>query len=215
MNDALSLEPDSIYVISPDRELVIEGDHIQARPFTEPRGQRMPIDLFFRSAASARGDGLAVMLSGAGSDGARGVRAVKDAGGVVFVQDPAEAEYPMMPRSAIATGAADFVAPLETLVQRIAEVTASKAAVQAIRADENEQEMRRILSFLRARTGHEFSGYKRATIMRRIGRRMQVTRRASMRDYHEYLVANPEEAQELFGDLLISVTSFFPRSIRL
>lgn len=209
VTDTPELKPNCIYVIPPDRELVIEGDHVQARPFSEPRGQRAPIDMLFRSIATGRGDGLAVVLSGAGSDGANGVRAVKEAGGVIFVQEPAEAEYPMMPRSAIATGAADFVAPIETMVERLIEVTHSKAAVRAIHADANDHELRRILSFLRSRTGHDFSSYKRATIMRRIGRRMQVTRRPGLREYSEFLIANPEEAQELFDDLLISVTSFF------
>jgi two-component system CheB/CheR fusion protein len=203
------LTPNCVYVIPPDRELVIDGDDVRARPFTEPRGRRAPIDMFFRSVAAGRGDGLSVVLSGAGSDGALGVRAVKEAGGVVFVQEPAEAEYPMMPRSSLATGAADFVAPIAQMVERVVEVTHSKAAVRSIAEEAAEHEVRRIIGFLRARTGHDFSSYKRATVMRRLRRRMQVTRRNSLAEYAGYLVANPEEAQELFGDFLISVTQFF------
>jgi two-component system, chemotaxis family, CheB/CheR fusion protein len=203
------LKPDHVFVIPPDRQLVIEGDDVAARPFDEPRGQRAPIDMFFRSVARGRGDGLTVVLTGAGSDGAIGVRAVKEAGGVVFVQDPAEAPYPMMPRSAIATGVADFVAPIAKLVERIAEVTRSKRAVRAQTEESAQDDLRRIVGFLRARTGHDFSNYKRATVMRRVARRMQVARRQSLADYADYLAENPEEAQELFGDLLISVTMFF------
>ncbi|EKV28925.1 Chemotaxis protein methyltransferase CheR [Caenispirillum salinarum AK4] len=209
VEDSPHLTPNCIYVIPPDKELVIDGDDVSARPFSEPRGHRAPIDMFFRSVAAGRGDGMAVVLSGAGSDGAVGVRAIKEGGGVVFVQDPAEAEYAMMPRSALSSGTADFVGPVDRLVERFVEVTRSKRAVGALDVDESERELRRIVHFLRARTGHDFSSYKRATVMRRVTRRMQVTRRTNLHDYAGYLSTNPEEAQELFSDLLISVTTFF------
>ncbi len=209
VDDTPRLKPDCVYVIPPDRELVIEGDDITARPFTEPRGQRAPVDMFFRSVAAARGDGMAVVLTGAGADGALGVRAIQEGGGVVFVQDPSEAEFPMMPQNAIATGAANFVAPIAHLVQRIAEVARSKEAVQSIDLDGAIEELHRIVNFLRARTGHDFSSYKRATVMRRVLRRMQVSRSESLKQYSEYLRNSPEEAQDLFSDLLISVTMFF------
>jgi len=209
VSDTPELKPDCVYVIGPDRELVIEGNNIRSRPFHEPRGQRAPIDMFFRSVASARGDGYAVVLTGAGSDGAVGVRKIKESGGVIMVQDPAEAEFPMMPRSAIATGVADFIAPIAELTERIAETLQSKKAL-ALTADEAaDREIARILGFLRSRTGHDFASYKSATVRRRIGRRMQVTRQPSLADYSRYLTETPEEAQELLGDLLISVTSFF------
>jgi two-component system, chemotaxis family, CheB/CheR fusion protein len=203
------LRPDRVFVIPPDQELVIDGDEVTARPFSEPRGHRAPIDMFFRSVAAGRGDGLSVVLTGAGSDGAMGVRAAKEAGGVVFVQDPHDAEYPMMPRSAIATGVADFVAGIPEIAERIAEVMHSKAAVRNLTEEAASADLRRILGFLRARSGHDFADYKRATVMRRVLRRMQVTRRETLAAYADYLADNPEEAQELFGDLLISVTRFF------
>jgi two-component system CheB/CheR fusion protein len=209
VDDTPKLEPNCVYVIAPDRELVIEGNAIHSRPFTEPRHMRAPIDMFFRSVASGRGDGFAVVLTGAGSDGAIGVRKIKEAGGVVFVQDPRDAEFPMMPRSAIATGVADFVEPLGRLIARIADVAKSKSALGRIGDDAAEGHVRQIVAFLHARTGHDFSSYKRATVLRRIGRRMQVTRQTSLDAYSQYLRDNPEEAQDLFGDLLISVTAFF------
>src|SRR5215831_6835202 len=113
------LEANRVYVIPPDRRLHITDHEISAAKFDEPRGQRAPIDLFFRSLAAEHGDGFAVILTGAGSDGALGVRAVKEAGGIILVQDPSEAEYPSMPRSAIATGVADFVLPVRELAQRL------------------------------------------------------------------------------------------------
>ncbi|MDH2327809.1 CheR family methyltransferase [Cereibacter sp. SYSU M97828] len=203
------LEANHVYVIPPDRELIIDGNAIKALPFTEPRGKRAPIDGFFHSAATGRGDGMAVVMSGANSDGALGVRKVKEAGGVILVQDPLEAEYGMMPRSAIATGVADFIEPIPRMVNRVAEVARSKKAIQQIEEDEAEEDLRRIVSFLRSRTGHDFSSYKRATVMRRVMRRMQVTRVDTLAAYHDYLRDNPEEAHDLFGDLLISVTAFF------
>ncbi len=209
VSDGPKLKAGCIYVIPPDRQLVIEGDHVTAQEFSEPRGRRAPIDMFFRSVAHGRGDGLAVVLTGAGSDGAIGIQAIKEAGGVIFVQDPAEAEFPAMPQSAIATGVADFVAPISSLVDRIKEVSRSKEAVRSLDMDGAANELRRIVGYLRARTGHDFSSYKRATVMRRVLRRMQVRRMDNLTDYAEYLRTAPEEAQELFADLLISVTMFF------
>lgn len=210
VQDSPRLEPNRVYVIPPDRELVIEGDDVLARPFTEARGRRAPIDLFFRSVAAARSDGIAVVLSGAGSDGAAGVRAIKEAGGIVYIQDPAEAEHPIMPNSAIATGVADVVAPIPELVRQITKMIQSKAAVQTLfENNANKEHLRTILNTLRARTGHDFSSYKQATVLRRVSRRMQMTQRIGMEQYIDFLRESPEEAKRLFSDLLISVTTFF------
>jgi two-component system, chemotaxis family, CheB/CheR fusion protein len=209
VDDTPRLRPNSVYVIPPDRELVIEGDSVTAREFTEPRGRRAPIDMFFRSVAAARGDGMAVVLTGAGSDGSTGVRAIHEAGGVVFAQDPGDSEFPAMPQNAIATGVVSFIAPIDRLVERIAEVSRSKQAVRSLDASGAADDLRKIIGFLRARTGHDFGSYKRATVMRRVLRRMQVCRISSLEQYGEILRSTPEEAQELFNDLLISVTQFF------
>lgn len=204
------LEADHVYVIPPDRRLQMVDHEISAMEFDEPRGQRLPIDLFFRSLAERLGDGFAVVLSGAGTDGTIGVRAVKEAGGIVLVQDPSEAEYASMPRSAIATGVADFVLPVRELAHQLAELISAKRSMPAPAAEALDAEtLRRILSHLRVRTGHDFSKYKQSTIIRRISRRMQVTRTDELKDYYEFLRDNPDEAQALLGDLLISVTTFF------
>jgi two-component system CheB/CheR fusion protein len=123
------LHANHVYVISPDRRLHITDDHISAAEFDEPRGHRAPIDLFFRSMAECHGEGYAVILTGGGSDGAIGVRAVKEAGGIILVQDPDEAEHPSMPRSAIATGIADFVLPVRELAAQLVELIRNKETV--------------------------------------------------------------------------------------
>jgi two-component system CheB/CheR fusion protein len=204
------LQGNHVYVIPPDRTLQMIDHEVSATGFGEPRGQRSPIDHFFRSLADRLGDGCAVVLSGAGSDGAIGVRAVKEAGGIVLVQDPNEAEYASMPRSAIATGAADFVLPVRDLARRLAdlvEIKRAKAAPGPVQLDE--EMLRRVLAHLRVRTGHDFSKYKRSTVLRRIARRIQVTRTQEPKGYYDFLRENPDEAQALLGDLLISVTTFF------
>ncbi|HET9445289.1 MAG TPA: CheR family methyltransferase, partial [Steroidobacteraceae bacterium] len=205
------LRADHVYVIPPDRRLQLVDHSISAEDFDEPRGQRSPIDLLFRSLAEQLGDGIAVILSGAGSDGAIGVRAVKESGGIILVQDPSEAQYGSMPRSAIATGVVDFVLPVRELVAHMTDLIRIKH--QQNRMDDerqiDEDLLRRILAHLRVRTGHDFMKYKRSTVLRRIARRMQVTRTDELKDYYEVLRESAEEAQALLSDLLISVTTFF------
>lgn len=204
------LEPNCVYVIAPDRQLLISNGDIASVPFEEPRGKRAPIDAFFRSLAEQHGDGFAIVLSGAGADGMIGIKAIKEAGGVVIVQDPKDAEYSSMPRSAISTGLADVVAPANAIPGILADLVRNKHRIQEHQvADDAESALRRILAFLRARTGHDFSQYKRPTIMRRLARRMQLNRMDRIDDYAIFLRENAEEIQALFADLLISVTTFF------
>jgi len=203
------LQVNRVYVIPPDRRLQLTDDEISAETFQEPRGHRAPIDLFFRSLGE-HGDGFAVILTGAGSDGTLGVRAVKEAGGIILVQEPREAEYPSMPRNAISTGVADFVLPVRELAARLAELIRLKAAGTVFDGKNlDEEQLRRVLAHLRIRTGHDFSKYKRSTILRRIARRIQVTRTKDLKDYYDFLRENPDEVQALLSDLLISVTTFF------
>ena len=190
--------------------MVIVDDHLDVREFEEPRWQRAPIDILFRSLASHRGDNFAIVLSGAGSDGAIGVTAMKEAGGIVLVQDPHEAEYGSMPRSAIATGLADFVLPVREIAGRLPELIGARISLPPDAPGEADDDaLQRILSHLHVVTGHDFSAYKPSTIRRRIARRMQVQRAATMKDYLAGLRESGAEAQALFRDLLISVTMFF------
>src|SRR4051812_26199048 len=209
VEERAKLEANHVYVIPPDRQLELADGEVLAEPFDEPRGKRMPIDLFFRSHADHLGDGLAVILSGAGSDGALGVRAVKEGGGIILVQDPEEAEYNSMPRAAIETGVVDFILPVRDLGVRLGELINAKRSMRPVDRRVDEELFRRVLAHLRVRTGHDFSKYKRSTVLRRIARRMQVTRADSLEAYYDVMRAQAEEAQALLGDLLISVTSFF------
>jgi two-component system CheB/CheR fusion protein len=129
------LQRNHVYVIAPDRKLEITESAIGASPFDQPRGQRTVIDLFFRSLASTHGDGFAVLLSGSGSDGAIGARAVKEGGGLVLVQDPGEAMHGGMPRAAISTGAADLVLPVRELAVRLGELAGSRRRLQLVEHD--------------------------------------------------------------------------------
>ena len=204
------MQANHVYVISPDRRLHITDREIAASEFDEPRGQRAPIDLFFRSLAEQHGDGFAVILTGAGSDGAIGIKSVKETGGLILVQDPHEAEHASMPRSAIATGVVDFVLPIHELANRIVELIRDKENFAGAEPRNfSEEVLRRILAHVRVRTGHDFAKYKRATVARRIARRMQVTRCDDPADYYNMLRDHPDEATALLGDLLIAVTTFF------
>jgi two-component system, chemotaxis family, CheB/CheR fusion protein len=217
-HDKVDLAPDHVYVIAPNRKLEITDTVIGASRFEQPRGQRAAIDLFFRSLAATHGDGFAIVLSGSGSDGALGAKALKEAGGLVLVQDPSEAGHDGMPRSVISTGAADLVLPVRELAARLAELARDKHRIHRtlgltgpepqVDADD-EAGLQGILELLKARTGHDFSKYKRNTVIRRVVRRLQLNHRSSLADYQNALRENPEEVSQLFNDLLISVTSFF------
>lgn len=209
IEDEVHLEENHVYVIAPNRSLLIADHHISSVPFLEPRGQRAPIDVFFRSLADKNREAFAVIMSGAGSDGAVGVKSVKEAGGVVLVQDPHEAEYPSMPRAAIATETADFVLPLRELARRLADLIQKRELLPTETRQGDEEDLRRIIAHIRVRTGHDFAQYKRATILRRVARRLQVTNKSSLAEYYGFLRENAEEAQALFSDFLISVTTFF------
>jgi two-component system, chemotaxis family, CheB/CheR fusion protein len=204
------LEANHVYVIPPDRRLEVVDHQLSATHFEEPRGQRLPIDFLFRSVAARLGDGFAVVLSGAGSDGTLGVRAVKEAGGIILVQDPNEADYASMPRSAVETGVADFVLPVRDLAKRLADLIRIKEMVWPPEIGHLDEDiLRRILAHVRVRTGHDFTKYKRSTVVRRLARRMQVNRIDTLKEYYEIVREKSDEVQALLSDLLISVTNFF------
>ena len=210
----MALQPDHVYTIPPSSDLAIRDGkfHLFDRP--APRSLHLPIDAFFRSLAEEQNEkGIAIILSGTGSDGTLGLGAIKEHGGLAIVQDPATAQFDGMPRSAIATGLADLILSPEQMAERILTY-----ALQAYAPDQAQIQpaasgtrtwLARILGVLAAQTGHDFSEYKPKTLERRIERRMAVTQIPSAERYHRYLQENPQEAQTLFGDLLISVTQFF------
>ena len=179
-----------------------------------PRGLRLPIDFFFRSLAQDQHErAICIVLSGTGSDGTLGLRAIKGEGGMGMAQNPESTEYDGMPRSAIATGLVDFVLPpAEMPAQLIAYVahafgrTPRPVSPPVPKAADA---LKKIFVLLRAQTGHDFSQYKQNTVNRRVERRMAVHQIGQLAEYVRYLQQTPAEVESLFRDLLIGVTSFF------
>ena len=222
------VEKNCVYVIPPDSHLSMDDGDIHLVPVQQERGRRVAVDLFFRALADARGTAaIGVVLSGADSDGTIGLKRIKERGGLTVAQDPEEAQYDGMPRSAIATGMVDWILPISQMPEKLlahrrnerrirlpAEAVERRDEVPAESSDEtlareDEAALREILALLRARTGHDFSSYKRATVLRRIGRRLQVNALENIPAYLAFMRTNPGEAGALFHDLLISVTNFF------
>jgi two-component system CheB/CheR fusion protein len=218
VNERVRVEPNRVYVIPPNKHLLIEGSHLALAEMQRAFGRQVAVDTFFRALAETRGSRAAcVVLSGAGSDGSAGLKWVKDHGGVSLAQDPREAEYDAMPRSAINTGLVDFTLPVAEMAGRLIEFWRGAGRIELPRLDAADGEesraaekaLREILETLLARTGHDFSHYKRATVLRRIERRMLVNSASDLSSYRDLLEESPSEAASLLKDLLIGVTNFF------
>ncbi|WP_353568596.1 chemotaxis protein CheB [Haloferula sargassicola] len=209
--DDMLVEKNHIYAIPPGRRLQVRDGKFHLSELEGSRVVPTVIDHFFFSLAEACGPrAICVVLSGLGADGSRGLRAVKAAGGLTIAADPEQAAFDGMPRSAIATGLADFVLPVEK-IPRVLKQCAEHPYV-ARGGEEpagNGEGLETVFSLLRARTGHDFRSYKPGTVRRRIGRRMGICHVESLRDYLEVLRRDSGEVRALFQDLLIGVTSFF------
>ena len=214
VEDGMKVLPNCAYIIPPNRDMAFLNGSLQLLEQVSPRGQRLPIDFFFRSLAQdQRERAIGVVLSGTGSDGTLGVRAIKGEGGMVIAQDPASTEYDGMPRSAIGTGLVDFVLPPAEmpahLIAYAAHAFGKPFLHGAVPAPKAESVLKKIFVLLRAQTGHDFSLYKASTVNRRIERRMAIHQIGTTGDYLRYLQQNPDEVAALFRDLLIGVTNFF------
>ena len=213
VKDRTHVRPDCVYVIPPNKDMSILHGVLHLFAPSAPRGQRLPIDFFLRSLAEDQKErSVGVILSGMGSDGTLGLRAIKEKAGVVLVQEPATAKFDSMPRSAIDAGLADIVAPVEELpgkilayLQRPPLIARTEAAVE----DKTRSSLEKAVILLRAHTGQDFSLYKRNTFYRRIERRMGIHQIDKMGVYVRYLQENPQELDLLFKELLIGVTNFF------
>jgi two-component system CheB/CheR fusion protein len=209
----VKIEPNHAYVIPPNRNLGMTDGHLSLSEMGGQQGQRSPIDTFFGTLAENNQErGVSVVLSGTGADGAIGLKRVKEYGGVAFAQEPQEAEYDDMPRNAIATGMVDYVLPVADIPARIVSYKRHLGVVQ-LPADEiprtDEQALIDIFTQLRIRTGHDFSNYKRGTVLRRIERRLGLREVRSLDAYARLLREDANEVRALMKDLLNSVTSFF------
>ncbi|HEX9023727.1 MAG TPA: chemotaxis protein CheB [Geobacteraceae bacterium] len=210
--EGMLLAANTVYVIPPGREMRIAEGRARLDPLSGTGVIIHPIDRLFTSLAGDMGERvIAVVLSGFGLDGAEGVKRIRENGGVVIIQDPEAAANPPMPSHAIATGAADMVLPAEGIAEKIAEIARGgcnlpRAACLTTTLDE---ELRALFGIVRARTGHDFSPYKRNTVLRRIERRMTVNQAGGIKKYMAILEENPREAQALCEEILIGVTGFF------
>ena len=214
VEDGMAVQPNCAYIIPPGRDMAFLNGTLQLLEPSAPRGQRLPIDFFFRSLAQdQRERAICIVLSGTGSDGTLGVRAIKGEGGMVMAQNPESTEYDGMPRSAMATGMVDYeLPPAEMPAQLIAYVAHAfgrppRAATAP--APNTENALKKIFVLLRAQTSHDFSQYKLSTINRRIVRRMAVHQIETLDRYVKFLQQNSAEVEALFRDLLIGVTNFF------
>jgi two-component system CheB/CheR fusion protein len=214
VEDGMVVQANCVYVIPPNRDLACLNGTLQLLERPEPHGLRLPIDFFFGSLAQdQREHAIGIVLSGTGSDGAVGVRAIKSAGGLVMAQSPASAEFDGMPRSALATGVIDFELPADEMGAGLIAFSRHARNRQAesvhTPSPKSESALKKIMVLLRARTGHDFALYKPSTIHRRIARRMAVHQLESLDAYVKYLQQTTDEAGALFQDLLIGVTKFF------
>jgi two-component system CheB/CheR fusion protein len=213
VKDRTKVRPDSVYVIPPNKDMSILHGVLHLLEPAAPRGLRLPIDFFLRSLAQDQQEhSIGVILSGMGSDGTLGLRAIKEKAGVVLVQEPTTARFEGMPRSAVDAGLADIVAPVEELPGRILAYlrrTPLIALAEPALEEKAQSALEKAVILLRAHTGHDFSLYKRNTLYRRIERRMGIHQIGKMAAYVRHLQENSQELDLLFKELLIGVTNFF------
>ncbi len=215
VTEKVLVEPNRVYVVPPNQHLEMIEDSIIVSPNTEIEDRRAPVDIFFRTLAEAVGPrAVAVVLSGTGANGSMGLKRVKEKGGSAFVQNPREAEFSEMPRNSIATELVDEVLPVAEIPAKIIAFKKNLGIVEIpieaeVRPEDQQQALREIFAQLRFRTGHDFSHYKRPSLLRRIERRVNVRALQSLSAYVAFLHQHPEETQALLKDLLISVTNFF------
>ncbi|MBW8781219.1 MAG: PAS domain-containing protein [Verrucomicrobia bacterium] len=213
VTDRIRIRPDRVYVIPPNYDLSLLHGTLHLLTPVAPRGLRLPIDSFFRSLAEdQRERSIGVVLSGMGSDGTLGLKAIKEQAGLVLVQEPASAKFDAMPRSAVDAGLADIVAPADQLPEKL--ITYRRHVPKIGKAEQplegkTQGALEKIVILLRSRTGHDFTLYRRSTLHRRVERRMGIHQLARIDDYVRYLQENPQELDILFKELLIGVTAFF------
>ncbi|MHB8789722.1 MAG: chemotaxis protein CheB [Desulfobulbaceae bacterium] len=214
IKDGMRVQPDTVYVVPPNHDLSILNGVLQLMEQHKPRGANLPIDVFLQALARDQGaNATAIIFSGTGADGTLGVKAIKGEAGMVMVQDEGSAKYDGMPRSAIATGLADYILPPAEMPGQLLKYLRHtvRATTATILGDGGKMPdtLQKIYILLRNRTGHDFSLYKKNTILRRIERRMHVHQIDTVKDYVLYLQKSAVELDILFKELLIGVTSFF------
>ena len=209
--DHLKIKPNCVYVIPANKSMSIFNRVLHLFEPLEIRGLRLPIDFFFSSLADdIMGQSIGIILSGMGSDGSKGMKAIKEKSGILLVQEPSSAKFDSMPRHAIQAITVDIVAPADELPAKLINLT--KRTFQNSMPPESEKNstsLEKIFILLRTQTGNDFSQYKNNTLYRRIERRMGIHQISKMESYVRYLQKNPSEIDILFKELLIGVTNFF------
>ena len=209
------VQPDNAYVISPNQHLVMMDGFVSVSENITIEDRRAPVDIFFRTLAESHGPrAVCVVLSGTGANGSMGLKRIKEFGGAAYVQNPLEAEYNEMPRNAIETELVDEILPVGKIPGQIMMYKHGQGIVKIanepeVRPKEQQQALREIFSQLRLHTGHDFSNYKRPTLLRRIERRINIRNLPNLPAYATFLQEFPDEIVALLRDLLISVTNFF------
>ena len=214
IKDGMKVKPDHVYLNPPNKNVIIINGALQLMDPVKTGGINLPIDSFFRSMAEEMGEkAICVILSGTATDGTLGLKAVKELGGLVMVQDPNSAKYDGMPRSAIATGMVDFILPVEKIPEELVRYVKAPYMDEPkkvfITEDQFANNIQKIFSLIRSATGHDLSHYKQTTIRRRIERRMAINQVNKISDFVKYLQQTPLEVDILFKDMLIGVTNFF------
>ena len=213
--DGIRIEPNSIYLSPPRHQMTLAGGCLQLTEKPINQHLELPIDVFFKSLSQGAGQlAVAVVLSGTGSDGSRGIQAIHSAGGMVMVQSPESAQFDGMPRSAVDTGAWHFQMPPDRMARTLIDYVKNPAAVlqraaQALDVDEDEGEYAEVFAILRRDFNLDFSKYKSSTVGRRIGRRMALRQLTTIADYAAVLAGDRHESDHLYRDLLIGVTEFY------
>jgi two-component system CheB/CheR fusion protein len=210
--DRVAVKPNCVYVIPPNKSMSILNGALHLFEPAEVRGLRLPVDFFLRSLADDRKElSVGVILSGMGSDGSAGLRAIKEQNGIVMAQDPVSAKFDSMPRSAINSVMVDIVALASELPEKLMTFI-NHLPILNTRHDleiKDKSAMEKIIFLLRSQTGNDFSLYKKSTLYRRVERRMGVHKINQISSYIPFLQKNPKEVDILFKELLIGVTSFF------
>jgi two-component system CheB/CheR fusion protein len=214
VKDGIEVQPNAVYIVPPNHDLAIINATLQLLQPLKSSGLRMPIDYFFRSLAQDQAEkAICIILSGMGTDGTLGMRAIKGELGMAIAQDPDTAKYDSMPRSAIATDRVDYILSPEKMPQKLiayANHTTRKTVPKLVPVKgKTTDALQKIFIVLRSQTGHDFSAYKQNTICRRIERRMDVHQIDKISNYVRYLQENSQEVNTLFKELLIGVTNFF------
>jgi two-component system CheB/CheR fusion protein len=210
------LQPDHVYVIPANTNLLIKEGSLQLGPRVLVHGQHMPIDNFLRSLAERIGQrAIGVVLSGTASDGTEGCRAIKTAGGITFAQNEESAKYDGMPRSAVDAGVIDFILTPKDIARELGGISQHPYVTRVLSDGKDEfrgmvgADLDALFGLLRDSTGVDFTNYKHTTLQRRIRRRMVVHKIEKLKDYLRLIGKKPEELDELYQDLLIHVTGFF------